>query len=145
MVMSNKKLRSVSAGLLLTLVALGSVPAMHAQAVSIASVTGRVADAQGALMSGAQIKMTGVDTGAVYNAVTNSDGIYTIPSLPIGAYTLEATVPGFQTYVQNGIVLRVNDHAADQRHDEGGRRVGKRGGAGQRRPWWRRSRTPFPR
>jgi len=110
--MSNKKLRSVSVAgnLFLTLVALGSAPAMHAQAVSIASVTGRVADAQGALISGAQIKMTGVDTGAVYNAVTNSDGIYTIPSVPIGPYTLQATVSGFQTYVQSGIFLRVNDY-----------------------------------
>ena len=49
--MSNKKLRSVSAAgsLFLALVALGSVPEMYARAVSIASVTGRVADAQGCL------------------------------------------------------------------------------------------------
>jgi len=72
-------------------------------------VTGRVVDEQGALISGAQIKMTAVDTGVVYNAVSNLDGIYTFPSLPIGAYTLEATVSGFQTYVQSGIQLRGND------------------------------------
>ena len=82
---------------------------LAAQAVSIASVTGRVADEQGALVAGAALKMTGAATGAVYNAVSNADGIYTFPSLPIGAYTLEATVPGFQTYVQRGILLRVND------------------------------------
>jgi hypothetical protein len=109
--MSNRKLRSVIAvSVLLTFVVLGTAPALHAQAVSNASVTGRVLDGQGALVAGAQIKMTGVDTGAVYNAVTNSDGIYTIPSLPIGAYTLESTVSGFQTYVQSGILLRVGDH-----------------------------------
>ncbi len=101
---------AVSAGgLLLIFTVLGIVPPLAGQAVSIASVTGRVVDEQGALVSGAQIKMTGVETGAVYNAVTNSDGIYTIPSLPIGAYTLESTVSGFQTYVQSGIFLRVND------------------------------------
>src|ERR1035438_696124 len=94
---------------LVTLAVLGNVPALDAQAVSNASVTGRVLDEQGALVAGAQIKMAGVDTGAVYNAVTNSDGIYNIPSLPIGAYTLESTVAGFQTYVQSGISLRVND------------------------------------
>jgi hypothetical protein len=110
--MSNKKSRSLIAvsSLLLTFVMLGNPPALDAQAVSIASVTGLVMDEQGALVAGAQIKMTAVDTGAVYNAVTNSDGIYTIPSLPIGAYTLESTVAGFQTYVQSGILLRVNDH-----------------------------------
>jgi len=112
MVVFNRKLRNAaSAGsLLLAFVVLGNLPALYAQAVSNASVTGRVLDAQGALVAGAQIKMTGVDTGTVYNAVTNSDGIYTIPSMPIGAYTLESTVSGFQTYVQSGILLRVGDH-----------------------------------
>ena len=110
--MSNDKVRSFIAvsSLLMILVVLGSAPALYAQAVSVASVTGRVVDEQGALVNGAQIKMIGVDTGAVYNTSTNSNGIYTIPSLPIGAYSLEATVPGFQTYVQKGILLRVNDH-----------------------------------
>jgi len=83
--------------------------ALHAQAVSIASVTGRVVDEQGAVVSGAQIRMTGVDTGVAYSTVSNVDGIYTFLSLPIGAYRLESTVSGFQTYVQNGIQLRVND------------------------------------
>ncbi len=83
--------------------------ALHAQAVSIASVTGRVVDEQGAVVSSAQIKMTGVDTGVVYSAVSNANGIYAFPSLPIGAYRLESTVSGFQTYAQNGIQLRVND------------------------------------
>jgi hypothetical protein len=110
--MSKRNAKSVVAvsSLLLTFVVLGNTPALQAQAVSIASVTGRVMDAQGALVTGAQIRMTGVDTGAVYNAVTNTDGIYTFPSLPIGAYRLESTVAGFQTYVQSGLVLRVNDH-----------------------------------
>src|SRR5215469_15885649 len=78
------------------------VVTLHAQAVSIASVTGRVVDEQGAVISGAQIRMTGVDTGVVYSAISNADGIYTFPSLPIGAYRLESTVAGFQTYMQNG-------------------------------------------
>lgn len=87
-----------------------AAPALHAQAVSIASVTGRVVDEQGAIITGAQIRMIGVDTGTVSTAVTNADGIYTIPSLSIGAYTLEATVKGFQTHAQTGIQLRVGDH-----------------------------------
>jgi hypothetical protein len=68
-----------------------------------------VLDEQGAAISGAQIRMTGVDTGVVYSTVSNADGIYTFPSLPIGAYRLESTVSGFQTYAQSGIQLRVND------------------------------------
>jgi hypothetical protein len=89
--------------------ALVKAPALDAQAVSIASVTGRVVDTTGAVVSGAQIKMTAVDTAQVHNVVSNAEGIYTIPSLPIGAYTLEVTTTGFETYVQTGTTLQVND------------------------------------
>jgi hypothetical protein len=93
--MSNQRPRSilVTATLLTAFVTAG-VPALHAQAVSIASVTGRVIDEQGAVVAGAQIRMSGVETGATYTVATNGDGIYTIPSLPIGAYTLQAAPPG---------------------------------------------------
>ncbi|MEP6715623.1 MAG: TonB-dependent receptor [Terriglobia bacterium] len=84
-------------------------PLLQAQAVSIATVTGRVADEQGASVAGAQIRMTGAETGGVYNAVSNSEGLYTVPSVAIGPYKLEATAPGFQTYVQSGIQLRVGE------------------------------------
>ena len=73
-------------------------------------MTGRITDEQGAVIPGAHIQITGVNTGVVYSAVTNADGIYTVPGLPIGAYTVQATVPGFQTYVQTGIGLRVGDN-----------------------------------
>jgi hypothetical protein len=87
----------------------GLAPLLEAQAVSIASVTGRVADDQGASVAGAQLKMTGIETGSTATAVSNADGIYSFPSLAIGAYRMESTFPGFQTYVENGIVLRVGD------------------------------------
>jgi len=40
-------------------------PPLHAQAVSIATVTGRVTDDQGAIVPGANIKITKIDTGTV--------------------------------------------------------------------------------
>ena len=82
---------------------------IHAQAVSIASVTGRVTDPSGAVVSGAQVKITALSTNTVSTAMTGADGLYNFPSLQIGAYTLEVTAPGFQTYDQKGISLRVND------------------------------------
>ncbi len=95
--------------LMLVILALTNSPRIHAQAVSIASVTGRVLDQSGAIVVGAQLKMTEVDTSAVHVAVTNSDGSYNFPSLPIGAYMLQVTAPNFQTYIQKGIRLQVND------------------------------------
>src|SRR5262245_25481168 len=101
---------AVSVAAVLLLAAAGTAPVLRAQAVSSATVTGRVTDQQTAIIPNARIQITAVETGAVYSVLTNSDGIYTIPNLPIGAYTLQAAVPGFQTYIQTGIGLRVGDN-----------------------------------
>src|SRR5262249_27775589 len=77
---------------------------------SNASVTGRVVDQQSAVLPSAQIKMINRGTGAIFTTTTNSEGIYTLPSVPIGEYSLEAVLSGFQTYVQTGIALRVGEH-----------------------------------
>ncbi len=87
-----------------------TAPQAGAQAVSNASVTGRILDEQGAIVPGAQIRLTATETGIVHNAVANSDGIYSLPSLPIGTYTLQVSNEGFNTYVQNNLQLRVDDH-----------------------------------
>ena len=108
--MSTNLMKHIALGsLLLTLLLLAIPSAVHAQAVSIASVTGRVVDSSGAVVVGAQIKMTAVDTRTVHSAQTTAEGFYNFPSLPIGAYTLEVTAPGFRTYEQTGLNLQVND------------------------------------
>lgn len=84
---------------------------MHPQAVSIASVTGTVSDTSGAVVPGAKITIKAVETGILHNTESNAAGIYSFPSLPIGAYTLEAVAQGFQTYQQSGILLQVNSAA----------------------------------
>ncbi len=98
-------------GLLLAILILASGVKILAQSVSIASVTGRVTDPSGAVVSGAQVKITALSTNAVYNAVTGGDGLYSFPSLSIGAYMLEISAPGFQTYLRRGISLQVNEAA----------------------------------
>ena len=73
-----------------------------------AQISGTVQDATGALIPGAEVTVIQIDTGANRLAVTNETGSYVITSLPIGPYRLEAVLPGFQTFVQTGIVLQVN-------------------------------------
>jgi len=103
-----RKFLAVSA--LLFAISAGIVtPRIDAQAVSIASVTGRVADSTGAVLSGARVTMTAVDTNTVHAAVTDTTGTYNFPSLPIGPYVLSVTAVGFETYEQKGLDLNVND------------------------------------
>ena len=106
--MPNKRPSRLPSILTLTVLLFGLAPYLKPQAVSIASITGRVVDEQGAVLPGAQIKLADAENGSIHNAVTNAEGIYTMASVPIGSYTLEATAPGFQTHIQTGVMLRVD-------------------------------------
>lgn len=70
-----------------------------------ASITGHVFDPSEAAVSGADIKVTSTTTGSVYTAGSDSAGIYQLPFVPIGTYTLTVEKPGFKRYVQQGIAL----------------------------------------
>ena len=81
---------------------------MWGQAASTSQVSGTVQDASGAVIAGAALRMMQTDTGQVRTVTSGDDGSFLFPNLAIGHYRLEATKPGFASYVQNGIVLNVN-------------------------------------
>ena len=61
----------------------------------------------GAVLPGVTVTATQTDTGLTRSVVTDADGTYVLPNLPTGPYRLEATLQGFRTYSQTGIVLQV--------------------------------------
>ena len=65
-----------------------------------AQISGTVKDQSGAVLPGVEIKATQTETGVARNAVTNETGSFVLPNLAIGPYRLEATLPGFRTFVQ---------------------------------------------
>jgi hypothetical protein len=73
------------------------------------TITGRVVDASGATIAGAQVRVTNRETGATATAETNEAGNYTIPYLAPGAYNLSAEFKGFKRTDRPGIEVRVND------------------------------------
>ncbi|MGA3323718.1 MAG: carboxypeptidase-like regulatory domain-containing protein [Terriglobia bacterium] len=70
-----------------------------------ASVTGHVIDPSGAAISGAKIKLISTQTGAVYPTESNSTGLYQLPFVLIGNYTLTVQKEGFKKFDQAGITL----------------------------------------
>ena len=74
-----------------------------------AQIIGSVKDPSGAVLPGVEVTVTQTATGAKRSAVSNETGNYVLASLPIGPYMLEASLPGFKTYLQSGLVLQVND------------------------------------
>jgi hypothetical protein len=59
----------------------------------------------------ATVKATNVDTGFSRSAPVNGYGEYRIDYLPVGKYTVEATAPGFERFVQKNIALDVRPDA----------------------------------
>src|SRR5229473_4965614 len=75
-----------------------------------ASITGRVTDPSGANVVGASVKVTNINTGATFDATTNEDGRFVVPSiLQVGLYRVEATKQGFKTAVSDNVELRIGD------------------------------------
>src|SRR5690242_6836681 len=95
------------AGLILFL---SAAPAVMAQAVAVAQVSGAVTDRSGGAVVGAAVTMTETDKQIVRSALTDSSGSYTLANLPVGPYKLEVKANGFKDYLQTGIVLQVNNN-----------------------------------
>lgn len=104
--------------LLLTAFLLASTRLVHAQQANIA---GRVVDASGAMIPGATITATNLDTGIRNIVTSNAEGLYEIPLLPPGRYTITVELSGFRTETRTGLVLAVQQAVQlDFRLDVGG-------------------------
>ncbi len=95
-------------GLVCVLVLVGAAP-LWAQATG--AISGVITDGQAAALPGVTVEAMNVDTGASRNALSGSDGLYTIPLLPPGPYRVQASLTGFRTLVREGIVVQVNQAA----------------------------------
>ncbi|MGH9162536.1 MAG: carboxypeptidase-like regulatory domain-containing protein, partial [Vicinamibacteraceae bacterium] len=83
---------------------------LYAQ-VDTATITGIVRDAQGAVLPGATVVATHVDTNQHVETVTNEAGVYRTSPLPIGTYSVSVTLAGFKTETHQGITLNVQQVA----------------------------------
>ncbi len=75
------------------------------RAQETATITGNVIDLSGKVLANAQVTATNEDTLAEQETVTNSDGIYNLPGLPVGRYTIKVEATGFRTFKKTGIVV----------------------------------------
>src|SRR5579871_1601878 len=64
-------------------------------AQATAELNGRVVDQAGAVAPGVNLTITNAASGAVRQTVTNAEGLYTVPALIPGNYTVKAELEGF--------------------------------------------------
>ena len=73
------------------------------------AINGTVLDSQKAAMPGVTVTLRNESTNAELVTVTNAQGAYVHPFVPIGRYTLTAEVAGFTTFKRDQIDVRVGD------------------------------------
>ena len=104
--MQNRHSR-VASTLLLVLAIIFGPTALRADVTG--SILGVVRDRTQAVVAGARIVATNVQTNFKQETVSAADGSYRILALPAGNYKVTATAPGFQQYTATDIDLKVND------------------------------------
>jgi outer membrane receptor protein involved in Fe transport len=74
-----------------------------------ARISGRVTDLTGAVIVGAECKITNIETDVSATTTTNEDGIYVLPDLHPATYRLTIQKKGFRTVIQPSLQLYVQD------------------------------------
>jgi carboxypeptidase family protein/TonB-dependent receptor-like protein len=101
---------SVTVLLPLLLVCFFAPAAVHAQLYT-GSVTGLVTDPSGAVVPSAKLTLIDQNKGYTYTASTDpATGRYVLRSIPPGTYKITVEAPSFQSLVQTGITLDVNQN-----------------------------------
>ena len=104
MILSRFQRRLAHAALLLvTSFALLALPdPAPAQTAGTASIQGAVTDATGAVIPNAKVTLTSTDTGTTRATTSDSQGRYSLPNLPVGAFSLNVVATGFQGFTVKG-------------------------------------------
>jgi outer membrane receptor protein involved in Fe transport len=94
-------------------IAVSSGMSAFGQNSNTGEIKGQVTDTTGAVINGTSVTVLNTATGVSNNTETNGAGIYDVPSLPTGPYTITFSKAGFRDEVRSGIVLQVVTVAVD--------------------------------
>ena len=92
-----------------TIAVLGVLLAMagssYGQGGTTSTLNGIVVDSSGAVIPGANVTAKHNATGISSEAVSNTEGVFSLPALNTGTYTVTVSLQGFKQYVTNNVVL----------------------------------------
>src|SRR5215204_6220667 len=97
----------VSVGRVVCLIWAMAMPGLafaQAQAAN-GNIEGTVRDATGGVVPGVTVTVLNTDLGTTRVVVTNYQGFYRAPLLPLGVYNLKADMQGFRRNEQHGLTL----------------------------------------
>jgi hypothetical protein len=82
------------------------VELVEAQNINAGEIRGVVTDSTGAAVPKADVSLTNTDTGVVIKVMADASGVYDVPQLTPGNYTVSVGAATFKTYVESNILLR---------------------------------------
>ncbi|MCA1579028.1 MAG: carboxypeptidase-like regulatory domain-containing protein [Acidobacteria bacterium] len=82
--------------------------AAPAQTGTVGSLTGVVKDPQGANLPGVSVGVKNINTGATRTTVSNEEGHWTLPGLPIGAYEVSYEITGFKKLLRDRVEVEAS-------------------------------------
>ena len=85
-----------------------SIPNLSAQVTATATLQGAVTDSTGAVIPGAEVKITNKSTGDVRTAISNGNGVYSFNLLPAGIYQVQVQSGGFAPITFDDVGLAVS-------------------------------------
>jgi hypothetical protein len=81
-----------------------SVGSLHAQTTN-GAIQGTVSDPNGGTVAGASVTARNLDTGLTQTTTTTDAGIYSLPNLAPGRYSVVVEAPGLKKYSQEGVTV----------------------------------------
>jgi hypothetical protein len=72
------------------------------------SIVGTVTDSANLAVPGATVTITHAETNQARETTTNDTGNYVFPNVAAGTYRVEVTLPGFQSFRSEDIIVRLN-------------------------------------
>jgi hypothetical protein len=108
--MKSERLLTILATLLLAL-GLTAAPAFAQSQAINGTIEGTVKDVQGGVLPGVTVTITNTDTGAERVVVTNGEGMFRAPLLPLGTYRVQFAMTSFATRARTGIMLNAGQIA----------------------------------
>lgn len=100
--------RSIFSFLLIVSLLFGVQMAVMAQGGTVGTLTGVVKDPQGANLPGVSVSVRNIGTGATRTTVTNGEGHWTLPGLPIGTYEVSYEITGFKKLVRERVEVEAS-------------------------------------
>ena len=94
-------------GMVSACVLLFSFVFVFAQGIVTGSISGTVFDPQGAVVPGANVRATQLETNRVFHTASSNGGVVQLPSLPPGTYNVVVDSKGFSSYTVQNVRVEV--------------------------------------